>query len=120
MSRLAGVRANRVIATAFALSGAIAGVAALLLTMQNGSLSIDLGLEPTLIAFIAVVIGGMGSIAGAVLGGLLLGIVSIALQAILPDNLLPYHDAILFSAVIFTLLARPQGLLGAKAAGQRV
>jgi branched-chain amino acid transport system permease protein len=120
MSRLAGVRANRVIAAAFAISGAIAGVAATLLTMQSGSLSIDLGLQPTLIAFIAVVIGGMGSVAGATIGGLLLGIVSVALQASLPSSLLPYHDAILFSAVIFMLLARPQGLFGQRVAGARV
>jgi branched-chain amino acid transport system permease protein len=120
MSRLAGVRANRVIAAAFAISGAIAGVAATLLIMQSGSLSIGLGLQPTLIAFIAVVVGGMGSVAGATIGGLLLGVVSVALQASLPSNLLPYHDAILFSAVIFMLLARPQGLFGQRVAGERV
>lgn len=120
MSRLAGVRANRVIAVAFAISGAIAGVAATLLTIQSGSLSIGIGLQPTLIAFISVVVGGMGSIPGATLGGLLLGIVSVALQATLPASLLPYHDAILFSAVIFMLLARPEGLFGARASGVRV
>jgi branched-chain amino acid transport system permease protein len=120
MSRLAGVRANRVIAVAFAISGAIAGIAATLLTMQSGSLSTDMGLQPTLIAFIAVVIGGMGSIPGATLGGLLLGVVSVVLQATLPAGMLPYHDAILFSAVIFMLLARPQGLFGGRVAAERV
>lgn len=120
MSRLAGVRANRVIAVAFAISGAIAGIAATLLTMQSGSLSTDLGLQPTLIAFIAVVVGGMGSVVGATVGGLLLGIVSVVLQATLPSHLLPYHDAILFSVVIFMLLGRPQGLFGARAAGARI
>jgi branched-chain amino acid transport system permease protein len=120
MSRLAGVRANRVIAVAFAIGGAIAGISATLLTMQSGSLSTDAGLEPTLIAFIAVVVGGMGSVVGATVGGLLLGVVSVVLQATLPSNLLPYHDAILFSIVIFMLLGRPQGLFGARAAGVRV
>jgi branched-chain amino acid transport system permease protein len=120
MSRLLGVRANRVIATAFAISGAIAGVAATLLTIQSGSVSTDLGLQPTLIAFIAVVIGGLGSLAGATLAGMLLGVVGVILQATLPGSLLPYHDAILFSLVIFILLGRPQGLFGARAAGLRV
>jgi branched-chain amino acid transport system permease protein len=120
MSRLLGVRANRVIATAFAISGAIAGVAATLLTIQSGSLSTDLGLQPTLIAFIAVVVGGLGSLAGATLAGLLLGIVSVVLQATLPASLLPYHDAILFSLIIFMLLGRPQGLFGERVSGLRV
>jgi branched-chain amino acid transport system permease protein len=120
MSRMLGVRANRVIATAFAISGAIAGVAATLLTIQSGSLSTDLGLQPTLIAFVAVVIGGLGSLGGATLAGMLLGIVSVILQAALPASLLPYHDAILFSLIIFMLLGRPQGLFGTRAAGVRI
>ncbi len=120
MSRLLGVRANRVIAAAFAISGAIAGVAATLVTIQSGSLSTDMGLQPTLIAFIAVVTGGMGSLVGATLAGVLLGIVSVALQAALPSSLLPYHDALLFSLIIVMLLVRPQGLFGHRVAGARV
>ena len=80
--------------------------------MQSGPLSIDVGLQPTLIAFIAVVVGGMGSVVGRTVGRLLFGIVSVVLQATLPSHLLPYHDAILFSVVIFMLLGRPQGLFG--------
>jgi branched-chain amino acid transport system permease protein len=66
------------------------------------------------------VVGGLGSLAGATLAGMLLGIVSVILQATLPGSLLPYHDAILFSLIIFMLLGRPQGLFGARAAGLRV
>lgn len=115
MSRLLGVRANKTIAIAFAISGAIAGVTAILLTMRSGSLSTDLGLQPTLVAFVAVVLGGMGSLTGATLGGILLGVLSVILGAVLPDGLQPYRDAILFSLVIVILLGRPQGLFGAKA-----
>jgi branched-chain amino acid transport system permease protein len=119
MSTMLGVRANRVIAVAFAVSGVIAGIAASLLVIQSGSLSTDMGLQPTLIAFIAVVIGGMGSIAGATIGGALLGIISVVLQATLPSSLLPYHDAILFSLIILMLSVRPQGLF-ARASAVRV
>jgi branched-chain amino acid transport system permease protein len=120
MSRLLGVRANRVIATAFAVSGAIAGVAAVLMTMQGGSVSTAMGLQPTLVAFVAVVIGGMGSIVGATLGGLLLGVLSVLLQALLPTDLQPYREALLFSLVIVMLLGRPQGLFGARMTAARV
>lgn len=120
MSRLLGVRANRVIATAFALSGMIAGAAAIVLTTQSGSLSIAMGSQPTLIAFIAVVIGGMGSLAGATIGGILLGVVSVVLSAALPSGLQAYRDAILFNLVILMLLVRPHGLFGERAAAVRV
>jgi branched-chain amino acid transport system permease protein len=120
MSRLLGVKANRVIAAAFAIAGAIGGVAAVLMTMKSGSLSIDMGLPPTLLAFIAVVVGGMGSVAGATLAGLLLGVLTVVLQATLPSDLQPYREAILFSLIIIMLLGRPQGIFGARVAGARV
>jgi branched-chain amino acid transport system permease protein len=120
MSRLLGVKANRVIAAAFAIAGAIGGVAAVLMTMKSGSLSIDMGLQPTLLAFIAVVVGGMGSVAGATLAGLLLGVLTVVLQATLPSDLQPYREAILFSLIIIMLLGRPQGIFGARVAGARV
>jgi branched-chain amino acid transport system permease protein len=120
MSRLLGVRANRVIAAAFAIAGLIAGVAALLMTVRSGSLSIDMGLQPTLIAFIAIVVGGMGSVVGATIAGMLLGVLTVALQALLPDSLQPYQEAILFSVIIVMLLWRPEGLFGARVAGARV
>lgn len=120
MSRLLGVKANRVIAAAFAVAGAIGGVAAVLMTMKSGSLSIDMGLQPTLIAFIAVVVGGMGSVSGATIAGMLLGVLTVVLQAALPVELQPYREAILFSLIIVILLGRPQGIFGARVAGARV
>lgn len=120
MARLLGVRANRVIAAAFAASGIFAGAAAVLLVAQTGSLSPSMGLTPVLIAFVATVIGGMGSLYGAALGGAILGILSVTLQVTLPVGALPYRDGMIFAIVILILLARPQGLVGSASAGERI
>lgn len=120
MARLLGVRAGRVITSAFAVSGCLGGVAALLFVAQTGSVSSTMGVQPVLIAFIACVIGGMGSLIGAVLGGYLLGLMSVALEVYLPAGLAPFHDALLFGLVIATLLLRPQGLVASPGLAQRV
>jgi branched-chain amino acid transport system permease protein len=119
MARLLGVKANRVIAVAFALSGILASFVSLYLVAQTGSVSYKMGVNMVLIAFVATVIGGMGSLAGAALGGFLVGIVSVSLQAYLPEELRPYRDAFVFLAFIAFLLWRPQGLL-VKQASERV
>ncbi len=111
-TRLMGVGANRVVATAFALSGILAGVSAILWVAQRGSVDPLMGLLPVLKAFIAVVVGGLGSLTGAVAGGFLLGFIEVTLQATLPGSLLPFTDAFALSLVIAVLLVRPQGLLG--------
>jgi branched-chain amino acid transport system permease protein len=110
-ARLMGVRANRVIAAAFVLSGLLAGAAAVLLVGQTGAVSPTTGLPPLLIGLVAVVIGGLGSLPGAVLGAYILGAVSVALQAGLPVDARPFRDAFLFAVVILILIARPQGIL---------
>jgi branched-chain amino acid transport system permease protein len=114
MSRLLGVRTDVVFATAFALSGALAAAAALILTAQTGALSPDMGSQPVLVAFVATVIGGLGSLAGAAIGGFLLGMVSVLLQLALPVGLQPYTEALVYAAVIAVLLLRPGGLLGSR------
>lgn len=73
-----------------------------------------------LVAFVASVIGGVGSLPGAALGGFLLGIVSVALQAFLPEAWRPYRDAFVFLLFIAFLLWRPQGLLARRADRERV
>jgi branched-chain amino acid transport system permease protein len=78
-----------------------------------------MGLSVTLVGFVATVIGGMGSIAGAVLGGFVLGVVSVVLQIVLPLGLTPYRDAFVFAFVIAVLLLRPKGLIAART-GERV
>jgi branched-chain amino acid transport system permease protein len=120
MARLLGVRANRVIAVAFVISGVLASMVSLYLVAQTGSVSYKMGVNMVLTAFVASVIGGMGSLAGAALGGFLVGIVSVSLQAYLPVDLRPYRDAFVFLAFIAFLLWRPQGLMTRRADMERV
>lgn len=120
MTRLLGVRANRVIATAFAISGCLAGVVSLFWIGRLGSVTPNIGLTPILIAFIATVIGGMESLTGAVVGGYLLGLLTVGLQLLLPQELLDFRQAFIFGIVILVLLFRPQGLIGATQARERV
>jgi branched-chain amino acid transport system permease protein len=120
MARLLGVRANRVITIAFAISGALAAIAGVLIVMQTGQVSPTMGLTPVLVGFIAVVIGGFGRIFGAVIGGLVLGVLSSLLGTYLPDGLVPFRDAIVFSLPVAILIVRPQGLLGAATGEARI
>jgi branched-chain amino acid transport system permease protein len=111
MARLLGVRANRIIPLCFAISGALAAVVGVLLVVQEGQVSPTMGLTPVLVGFIAVSIGGLDRIAGAVLGGVLLGALSSLLGAYLPAELVPFRDAIVFSIPIAVLVAMPHGIL---------
>jgi len=120
MARLLGVRADRVIAVAFAISGALAAVVGVLIVMQTGQVSPAMGLTPVLVGFVAVVIGGFGRIFGAVVGGLLLGALSSLLGAYLPEGLVPFRDAIVFTFPVLILIFRPHGLLGGEVGRARV
>ena len=120
MARILGVKANTVIATAFGISGLLAGVGAYLLVAQTGEVAPDLGSNPILYAFVATVLGGMGSLRGAVLGGYVFGAIFVALQAYLPLELRSYRDAFACAAVIVLLLVRPQGLIVARSVVTRV
>jgi branched-chain amino acid transport system permease protein len=111
VTRLLGVPANRVVGTAFVLSGLLAGLAGLMWAAQRGSVDPLMGATPLLKAFVAAVLGGLGSIPGAVLGAALLGTAEITLQASLPESLTPFRDAFVFGIVIVVLLIRPRGLL---------
>src|SRR5207244_6872172 len=110
MARILGVRANTVIATAFAISGLLAGIGAYLLVAQTGEVSFGMGSQPVLYAFVATVLGGMGSLRRAVLGGYVLGAVTGSLQATLPGSLAAYRDGLALAAVIVMLLFRLQRL----------
>ena len=120
MARMLGVRANRVIAGAFALSGALAAVVALVMVAQTGVADVRMGGQIMLVAFIATVVGGMGSLSGAVAAGLGIGGVSALLQAGLPAEARPFRDAFLYAAVILVLLFRPQGLFAPAGSKPRV
>lgn len=112
VAQLMGVSPDRVLMIVFAISGAIAGVAALLWFAKAGAITPRSDLEPTIKAFIALVLGGLGSTRGALIGGLALGAVEVALSATLPAAALGYQPAIVFAAVIAILLLRPRGLSG--------
>lgn len=110
--RLMGIKANRVIAVAFGISGALAGVSALLVVAQTGVVEPTMGLALLLSAFIASVLGGLGSLVGAVVGAFLLAAIQVGFQAMLPAGLLAFRDAFTFGVVALVLLVRPQGLFG--------
>ena len=118
MTRMLGVRADRVIATAFAISGILAGVVGLFWLARIGSVIPTIGAAPLLIALIATVIGGMQGLAGAIAGGYLLGALTVGMQLVLPQGLLDYRDAFIFIIVILVLLVRPQGLIAGRAAAR--
>ncbi len=111
-SRLMGINTNRVFVTAFGIGSLLAGVVGILWSSRVGKIDPLMGFYPVLKAFVASVIGGLGSLPGAVLGGYILGILEILLQGILPSSLSPFRDAFVFSILIILLLFRPNGLLG--------
>lgn len=112
VARLMGINANRVIATAFAISGLLAAVAAIFIAARRGTVEPAMGFTPLLKAFIASVIGGLGSLNGAVLGGFLLAAIEVSLDVGLPDSVLDYRDAFALAVVIAILYFRPRGILG--------
>lgn len=120
MARLLGVRANRVISIAFAISGLLAAAVSLLYLSRVGVLFPRMGIPLVIIAFVATVIGGMGSLFGAALGGFFVGAVSVVLQTILPLGLRAHRDAIVYILVIAILLWRPEGLIQVRAVKERV
>jgi Branched-chain amino acid ABC-type transport system, permease components len=119
MARLVGVRADRVIAVAFALSGILAGFVSLYVVAQGGSVSYKMGVNMVLVAFVPRS-SAASAPCPARLGGFLLGIVSVALQAFLPEEWRPYRDAFVFLLFIAFLLWRPQGILARRADRERV
>lgn len=113
---LMGVNVNRIIAITFFIGAALAGAAGFIYGLQNGSTIFYIGFPLGLIAFTAAVLGGIGNIVGAMLGGVLIGIVE-ALSALIPDTVLPHggaawHEAVVFAILILILVFRPSGLLG--------
>jgi len=112
-TKLMGVDINRIIAITFAVGSAAAAVGGILWAMRYPQINPLMGIIPGLKAFVAAVLGGIGNVTGAMVGGLLLGFAEILLVAIAPD-LAGYRDAIAFAILIVILLFRPAGLLGQK------
>ena len=108
---LMGINVNRTISVTFAIGSALAAVAGALLCSAYPSLSPYTGSMPGIKAFVAAVFGGIGSIPGAFIGGILLGIIENLAKAYISSQL---SDAIVFSVLIIVLLVRPTGILGKK------
>lgn len=142
-AQLMGINTNRVIVVAFVIGAALASVAGFLYAAQAGQINPYIGFTPVLKAFIAAVIGGFGSISGAMLGGYILGFLEVLLTALpgygdllpatttapevitffqtyLPGELSRYRDALVFVALILLLLVRPGGILGTLDRDERV
>ena len=111
-AQLMGINVNKIIMITFAIGSVLAAFAGLFMLMKSPSLTNTLGAMPGIKAFTAAVIGGIGSIPGAMLGGLLMGVVE-AISLTIPE-IAPYTDAIEFIALIIILLVRPTGILGKK------
>lgn len=134
-SQLMGINTNRVIVVAFIIGSILASVAGMLYAAQAGQINPYMGFTPVLKAFIAAVIGGFGSIPGAMIGGYALGFLEVVLTAVpgygdllpkdttspelitffqtyLPGTLSRYRDAFVFVVLILLLLVRPGGILG--------
>ena len=109
-AQLMGINVNATISATFAIGSALAAIAGVLLCSFNTSLMPTTGSMPGIKAFTAAVIGGIGSIPGAMLGGVLLGVTESFLNAV--PSVAPYTDAIEFALLIAILLVKPAGILG--------
>jgi branched-chain amino acid transport system permease protein len=117
MTRMMGIRADTVIMLAFLVSGLLAGIAAFFYIGTLGQVGYNYGFTPLLKGFIAAVIGGLGSLSGAVAGGFILAALEIFFTVTLPAENTPFSGAIVFAMVIVVLLFRPQGLFAGRGAG---
>jgi branched-chain amino acid transport system permease protein len=120
MAQLLGVRGNVVISLAFGMSGILAAVVGILFVSQSGFLEPRMGLQLVTIAFVGTVIGGLGSLVGAAIGGFLVGAATVLLQATLPAGLRDFRELFVYLLVVVILLVRPQGLVPAAGLRQRV
>ncbi|MFZ6045584.1 high-affinity branched-chain amino acid ABC transporter permease LivH [Pseudomonas sp. CR3202] len=109
MANLLGINTNNIIALTFVIGATLAAVAAVLLGMQYGVINPHIGFLAGIKAFTAAVLGGIGSIPGAMLGGLVLGVAEAFGADIFGDQ---YKDVVAFSLLVLVLLFRPTGILG--------
>jgi branched-chain amino acid transport system permease protein len=110
-ARLMAIDVNRIVSFTFGTGSVLAAIGGVMWAIKYPQLNPTMGMIPGLKCFIAAVIGGIGNISGAVLGGLLLGFIEIMIIAFLP-TLTGYRDAFAFVMLIIVLMVKPSGLLG--------
>mgnify|MGYP000849575482 FL=1 len=110
---LMGIDVNRVISFTFALGSMLAAFGGVMWCMKYPAIEPFMGVIPGLKAFVAAVLGGIGNVTGAAIGGLILGLAEVLIVAVQPDWS-GYRDAIAFCIMIFILLTRPTGIMGQK------
>lgn len=108
---LMGINVNNTISLTFAIGSALAGIAGVLVAISYPSITPYMGAMPGLKAFVAAVLGGIGSIPGALVGGIAIGLLETFAKAYISTN---FSDAIVFAILIIILLIKPSGLLGKK------
>ena len=113
-ARLIGVRADRVISMAFVISGVLAAVVAILLTVSEPLVTPNLGLEITILALVGIVVGGMNRLLTATMGGFAIGFANSLLGSILPGSQRVFLPTAVFLLVIIVLLIRPEGLFASR------
>ena len=110
-SRLMGVSVDQIVAITFMIGSALAAASGIMWSLRYPQVHPMMGMIPGFKAFIAAVVGGIGSIQGAVIGGMFLGFIEIMIVAFFP-NLSGFKDAFAFILLIFLLLLRPTGIMG--------
>jgi len=115
-ARLMGINVDRIIVVAFVLGAVLAGIAGVAQGLQNNNIDFRIGFLAGLKAFTAAVLGGIGNIQGAVVGGLVLGVVESMATQFIPGQFggSSWKDVWAFALLIIVLVFRPQGLLGAR------
>jgi branched-chain amino acid transport system permease protein len=119
-ARLLGVNANRVIMTAVLISGALAAVVSVMLTVQNSQVTSGFALYDTIVVLAGVVVGGMNRLLSATLGGFAIGFASGFLGGALPTNQSQYTTSFVFGLVVIVLLVRPGGLFARSGSVERL
>jgi branched-chain amino acid transport system permease protein len=110
-ARLMGINVDRTIGLTFLLGGLLAGAAGLIYALYNGTVQFNQGFTAGLIAFTAAVMGGIGNLKGAVVGGLIIGIIQQTVESRL-DNGSAWAPAVVFGILVLVMVFRPQGLFG--------
>ena len=117
-SQLMGIKINNVVVVAFVIGSGLAALTGVMLAGEYKTIEPLMGFVPGLKAFCAAVLGGIGSLNGAVLGGFIIGIAEVLCAGLMPSDITPYRDAFIFFLLIVVLLVKPNGILGSSEGGR--